>query len=162
MGYKIRHLWLRWPSPNVLACLNLNLTQGQYAKDMAQKYGSTVKNLTLTFWPKFFSWFPYMYSNFKFRHASTLGEGHLGQRWRIWDPMGTHNNFFTHWNQVITINWQLDLSKWCHIIGWLALQGNTVTPKDASHLTSSCPTNAATPKDGWLQDFKPVLRKGFD
>ena len=32
--------------------------------------------------------------NFKFRHASTLVEGHLGQRWRIWDPMGTHNNVF--------------------------------------------------------------------
>ena len=31
---------------------------------------------------------------FKFRHASTLGEGHLGQRWGIWDPMGTHNNCF--------------------------------------------------------------------
>ena len=31
---------------------------------------------------------------FKFRHASTLGECHLGQRWRIWDPMGTHNNVF--------------------------------------------------------------------
>ena len=46
---------------------------------------------------------------FKFRHASILGEGHLGQRWRIWDPMGTHNNFFTHWNQVITIKWQLDI-----------------------------------------------------
>ena len=25
---------------------------------------------------------------------SALGGGHLGQRWRIWDPMGTHNNFF--------------------------------------------------------------------
>ena len=24
----------------------------------------------------------------------TLGEGHLSQRWRIWDPMGPHNNFF--------------------------------------------------------------------
>ena len=32
--------------------------------------------------------------NFKFRHASILGEGRLGQRWRIWDPMGAHNNFF--------------------------------------------------------------------
>ena len=50
---------------------------------------------------------------FKFRHASILGEGHLGQRWRIWDPMGTHNNFFTHWNQVITINWQLDIQQQC-------------------------------------------------
>ena len=96
-------------------------------------YGSTVKNLTLTFWPQIFSWLQYMYRNsprkfgrktqcyifqgrpvllghvfrgtlkkcrkwhvllnlatrgchwvkFKFRHASTLGEGHLGQRWRI-------------------------------------------------------------------------------
>ena len=27
MGSHIRHLWPRWPSPNVLACLNLNLTQ---------------------------------------------------------------------------------------------------------------------------------------
>ena len=27
-GSQIRHLWPRWPSPNVLACLNLNLTQG--------------------------------------------------------------------------------------------------------------------------------------
>ena len=25
------------------------------------EYGSTVKNLTLTFWPKLFSWLPYMY-----------------------------------------------------------------------------------------------------
>ena len=32
-------------------------------------------------------------TKFKFRHASTLGEGHLGQRWRIWDTMSTHNNF---------------------------------------------------------------------
>ena len=29
---------------------------------------------------------------FKFRHASTLGEGHLGQRWRIY--MGIHNYSF--------------------------------------------------------------------
>ena len=28
MGSQIRHLWGRWPSPSVLACLNLNLTQG--------------------------------------------------------------------------------------------------------------------------------------
>ena len=28
MGSQIRHLWPRWPSSNVLACLNLNLTQG--------------------------------------------------------------------------------------------------------------------------------------
>ena len=27
------------------------------------EYGSTVKNLTLTFWPKFFSWLPYMCRN---------------------------------------------------------------------------------------------------
>ena len=27
------------------------------------EYGSTVKNLTLTFWPKIFSWLPYMYRN---------------------------------------------------------------------------------------------------
>ena len=27
MGSQIRHLWPRWPSPNILACLNLNLTQ---------------------------------------------------------------------------------------------------------------------------------------
>ena len=26
-------------------------------------YGSTVKNLTYTFWPKIFSWLPYMYRN---------------------------------------------------------------------------------------------------
>ena len=25
-------------------------------------------------------------AKFKFRHTSTLGEGHLSQRWRIWDP----------------------------------------------------------------------------
>ena len=48
---------------------------------------------------------------FKFGHASTLGEGHLGQRWRICYPMGTHNNFFRHWNQVVTINWHLDLTE---------------------------------------------------
>ena len=28
IGSQIRHLWPRWPSPNVLACLNLKLTQG--------------------------------------------------------------------------------------------------------------------------------------
>ena len=28
MGSQIRHILPRWPSPNVLACLNLNLTQG--------------------------------------------------------------------------------------------------------------------------------------
>ena len=105
------------------------------------EYGSTVKNLTLTFWPKIFSWLPYMYRNsprkfgrktqckifqgrpvllghvfrgtlkkcqkwhvllnlatrgchwvkFKFRHASTLGEGHLGQRWRLLDHPGLRN-----------------------------------------------------------------------
>ena len=27
MGSQIHHLWPRWPSPNILACLNLNLTQ---------------------------------------------------------------------------------------------------------------------------------------
>ena len=27
------------------------------------EYGSTVKNITLTFWPKIFSWLPYMYRN---------------------------------------------------------------------------------------------------
>ena len=31
---------------------------------------------------------------FKLRHASTLGEGHLSQRWRILYPMRTHNIFF--------------------------------------------------------------------
>ena len=28
---------------------------------------------------------------------------------RICDPMGTLNIFFTHWNQVVTINWHLDV-----------------------------------------------------
>ena len=28
VGSQIRHLWPIWPSPNVLACLNLKLTQG--------------------------------------------------------------------------------------------------------------------------------------
>ena len=28
MGSQIRHLWPGWHSPNILACLNLNLTQG--------------------------------------------------------------------------------------------------------------------------------------
>ena len=28
VGSQIRHLWPRWLSPNVLACLNFNLTQG--------------------------------------------------------------------------------------------------------------------------------------
>ena len=32
--------------------------------------------------------------NLATRHSSTLGEDHLGQRWRIWDPIGTHNNVF--------------------------------------------------------------------
>ena len=27
-GPQIRHLWPRWPSPNILSCLNLKLTQG--------------------------------------------------------------------------------------------------------------------------------------
>ena len=31
---------------------------------------------------------------FKFKYASTLSEGHLSQRWRIWDLMEPHNNFF--------------------------------------------------------------------
>ena len=65
MGSQIRHLLPRWSSPNVLACLNLNLTQGHPLvakfgnmfespmKDMAQNYGSTVKYLTLSFSPKF-------------------------------------------------------------------------------------------------------------
>ena len=30
----------------------------------------------------------------KFRHASTMGEGHLSHRRRTWDPMGPHNIFF--------------------------------------------------------------------
>ena len=29
--------------------------------------------------------------------------------------MGTHNNFFRHWNQVITINWHLDISQFSEI-----------------------------------------------
>ena len=31
---------------------------------------------------------------FKFRHTSTLGESHSGQRWRIWDPLEPHSIFF--------------------------------------------------------------------
>ena len=32
MGPQIRHLWPRWPSPNILACLNLNLTQWHFSR----------------------------------------------------------------------------------------------------------------------------------
>ena len=65
MGSQIRHLWPRWPSPSVLACLNLNLTPlfESLTKDMGQKYGSTVKNLTLGFRPNFRGEFLYMYGS---------------------------------------------------------------------------------------------------
>ena len=69
-------------------------------------YGSTVKNLALTFWPKICFWLPYMYRNYP-------------------ESLGEKPNV---WNQVVTINWHLDLNnisikKALLVGGW----GGTVT-----------------------------------
>ena len=56
-----------------------------------KKYNIAKKNYEIVLHPMHGGGCPWV--QFKFRHASTLGEGHLGQRWRIWDTMSTHNNF---------------------------------------------------------------------
>ena len=53
MGSQIRHLWPRWPSPSVLACLNLNLTQGHpLAKFSNMRHFRHFLRASRKTWPK--------------------------------------------------------------------------------------------------------------
>ena len=61
---QIRHLWPKWPSPDALACLNLNLTQGH---PLVAKFSNkcNFRHFLRVFRPNFRGEFLYMYGSQK-------------------------------------------------------------------------------------------------